>query len=136
MAKAQSETKFGWKPTAEQVEVIDLLASGYSQLAVSRATGIAQQTIWSWCNELAFSEQFMERVDQRAEEFQAAKSAVHEQQVVMALQVVQEALSGEMQRERAGDAYVTPLRFEAAIKLLQSTFWKQQSGGHKQIGSA
>ena len=114
-----------------------MLASGYSQLAISRVTGIPQPTIWGWQNSLvSFSDQFNALVDTRAAEFRAAKDAVHEQQVVMALQVIQEALSGEMQRERAGDSYVTPLRFEAAVKLLQSTFWKQQSGGHKQIGTS
>ena len=134
MAKSQRETKPGWKPTAEQAEVIDLLASGYSQLAISRVTNVPQPTIWSWQNELAFSDQFNALVDQRAAEFNAARDAVHEQQVVMALQIMQEALSGEMQRERVGDAVVTPLRFEAAVKLLQSTFYKQIAGGHKKFG--
>jgi hypothetical protein len=136
MSKAKADTNSRWHPSAEQAEVIDLLASGYSQLAISRVTGIPQPTIWGWQNSLvSFSDQFNALVDTRAAEFRAAKDAVHEQQVVMALQVIQEALSGEMQRERAGDSYVTPLRFEAAVKLLQSTFWKQQSGGHKQIGT-
>lgn len=104
--------------------------------ACSRVTGVPQQTIWSWNNELAFSAQYRELVQRRAEEFQAARDAIHDQQVVMALEIVHAALSGEMQRERVGDTTVTPLRYEAAIQLLRNTFWKQKSGEpHKRFGT-
>jgi hypothetical protein len=136
MARALSQHKETWAPTAEQAEVIDLQATGYSQQACSRVTGVPVGTIWSWNNELAFSAQYRELVQRRTEEFQAAKDAIHDQQVVMALEILQTALSGDMQRERVGDASVTPLRYEAAIQLLRATFWKQKSGEpHKKFGT-
>ena len=136
MARAISQHKRVWAPSAEQAEAIDLQATGYSMQAISRITGTPQQTIWSWVNELSFSEQYRELVQRRTAEFQAAKDAIHDQQVVMALEILQTALSGDMQRERVGDSAVTPLRYEAAIQLLRATFWKQKSGaGHKKFGT-
>lgn len=135
MAKSQSETKPGWVPTVDMLDVIDMQASGYSLSAISREKNIPIQTLWSWNNELAFSEQYRALLAKRTEEFHAAKQAVHNQQVVMALQVIQEALSGEMQRERAGEGTALPLRLETAIQLLRNTFWKQVAGGHKQFGA-
>ena len=135
MAKSQAQTKPGWVPNPLMLEAIDMQATGHSLSAISRDLDVPVVTLWSWNNELAFSEQYRQMVESRAAEFQAARDAVHDQQVVMALQIIQDALTGEMQRERAGDAYVAPLRYEAAIKLLQGTFWKQQSGGHKQFGA-
>lgn len=131
---AVATTKAGWRPTEDMLEAIDLQATGYSMNAVARELGIAVQTIWSWNNEVTFAEQYREMVRVRTEEFQAARDAVHEQQVVMALQIIQDALSGEMKREPSGDTTQTPLRYEAAIQLLRATFWKQKAGGHQQFG--
>lgn len=138
MARSVSETKPAWVPTEQMAEVIDLQATGYSLLACSRVTDIPVQTIWSWNNELAFSEQYRLRVQERTEDFNQAKDSVHDQQVVMALQVIQEALSGELTRERNERAGTSekPLRYEAAIELLRATFWKQKAGGHKQFGAS
>ena len=138
MARSVSETKPAWVPTEQMAEVIDLQATGYSLLACFRATGVPVQTIWSWNNELAFSEQYRALVQQRTEDFNQAKDSVHDQQVVMALQVIQEALSGELQRERSGPLGPSekPLRYEAAIELLRATFWKQKAGGHKKFGTS
>ena len=135
MAKSQAQTKPGWVPNPLMLEAIDMQATGHSLSAISRDLDVPVVTLWSWNNELAFSEQYRQMVESRAAEFQAARDAVHDQQVVMALQIIQDALTGEMQRERAGDAYVAPLRYEAAIQLLRGTFWAQKRGGHKQFGA-
>ena len=135
MAKAQAQTKPGWIPNPSMLEAIDMQATGHSLTAISRDLDVPLPTLWSWNNELAFSEQYRAMVESRAAEFQAAKDAVHDQQVVIALGIIQQALTGEMDRERAGDAYIAPLRYEAAIKLLQGTYWKQRAGGHKQFGA-
>ena len=138
MPKRHPQTALGWIPSAQQWEVIDLLASGYSQQAVSRALEMPVSTISAWLHERDFSDQFRELVVKRTGEFQAAKDAVHDQQVVMALQVLQDALSGDLQRERGRDGATgpAPLRYEAAIELLRATFWKQRAGGHKPFGAS
>lgn len=136
MSRKRTETSLGWIPTAQQAEVIDLLATGYSQQACSRATDVPVMTINSWLNELSFSEQFREMVHERTEDFNAAKDAVHDQQVVMALQIIQDALTGELRREPNGDSSIAPLRYEAAIQLLRATFWRNKAGGHKQFGAS
>lgn len=130
-----NETSLAWVPSPEQVEVIDMLATGYSQSAAARATGIPVTTISTWIHEAVTAPEFRAMVQERAEEYQRAKDAVHDQQVVLALQIIQEALTGEMQRERTGTGSITPLRYDAAVELLRATFWKQRTGGHKQFGS-
>lgn len=131
-----ADTSLAWIPSAEQVEVIDMLATGYSQSAAARATGIPVTTISTWIHDRSFSEEFRAMVESRAAEYQAAAEAVHNQQVVLALQIVQEALTGELQRERTGTGSITPLRYDAAVELLRATFWKQRAGGHKQFGAS
>lgn len=147
MPKLTPETGIAWVPTAQQAEVIDLLATGYSQQATSRALDVPVTTISYWIHEAAFADTFREQVDLRAAEFNAAKEAVHDQQVVMALQILQDALSGELQREadfvlsddgkatRTNNGGKAPLRYEAAVELLRATFWKQVAGGHKAFGA-
>lgn len=132
MARSLARTNPNWIPTSVQLDAIDMQASGYSLSAISRTQGIPIPTIWSWNNETSFAAQYRELVAKRAQEFHEAKEAVHSQQVVMALQIIQDALSGEMQRDPVGtDGAIAPLRYEAAVQLLRATFWKQQTGGYK-----
>ena len=137
MPRMRPETIAAWAPSIEQLDVIDWLASGYSQQACSRLSSIPVQTISNWIHDSTFSDAFRARVTQRTADFQAAKQSVHEQQVVLALQVIQDALTGELQRERGrdGGSGQAPLRYEAAVELLRGTFWPQQRGGHKQFGA-
>ena len=136
MARAVTQHKDLWAPTPQQYDAIDLQALGYSLNAIARKLDIPQPTLWSWNNELAFSAQYRERVEQRIDEFAEARDAVHDQQVILALDILQQVLTGEMPRERVGDNAIAPLRYDAAVKLLSQTFWKQKAGGHQQFGAS
>jgi predicted transcriptional regulator len=135
--KPITDTALGWIPTGPQLETIDLLATGYSQNAIARLLGIPVTTISGWIHEQSYAAQFREMVAKRTADFNAAKDSIHDQQVVMALEIIQEALSGEMRREPNGDSgSIAPLRYEAAIQLLRNTFWRTKGGGHKKFGPA
>ena len=133
MAKSQSDNKLAWVPTPEMGPVLDGLAMGMSQQAVSRSTGVPQQTIWSWINELAFSAQFRDEIQVRARLFQENLEAIEEQQMLQATATFGKALAGEVRRDHDGNA---PLEYLAAIELLRATRWKQKAGGHKQFGAS
>jgi hypothetical protein len=132
MAKAKSDTKLAWMPTAEQSAVIDQLAMGYSLNAAERATGVAHQTIWSWANELAFSGQFREEIRRRAALFQANLEAIEDQQVLQATALYGRVLAGEVDVDRTGNL---PAEYQYALELLRATRWKQRAGGHKRFGT-
>ena len=133
MARAQSETKLAWVPTADMSAVLDQLAMGYSLNAASRVTGVALQTIWSWINELSFSAQFREEIQSRSALFQENLSAIEDQQAMQATATFGKALVGEVHRDSNGNA---PIEYLAAVELLRATRWKQKAGEqHQRFGA-
>lgn len=109
---------------------------GLSQNAVSRETGIPQQTISDWLNTLSFSEEFRAAVRTRAEMFQENLGAIEDQMIVQATALVARAIAGELDRDVTRSGTQNPLRYDAAIEFLRSTRWKRLAGEqHKQFGS-
>ena len=132
MVREQSDTRLAWVPTAEQSAVLDQLAMGYSLNAAARVTGVAVQTIWSWANELSFSEAFRAEVQKRAQLFQENLAAIEDQQIIQATALYGKVLAGEVEADGFGNL---PPQYGYAAQLLRNTRWKQKAGGHKQFGA-
>lgn len=136
MPKNKSDTSLAWIPSPDQSRVIDGLAMGLSQNAVARETGILQQTINHWVNDLSFSAEFRAAVVARSEMFQANLGAIEDQMVVQATALVARAIAGELDRDIARGGTQNPLRYDAAVEFLRATRWKRLAGEqHKQFGS-
>jgi len=106
---------------------------GYSQQAVSRLTGVPQQTIWSWVNELAFSAQFREEIARRNQLFTDSLEDIEDQQILQANAVISRAVQGEYRRDAEGNR---PIELDIAVELLRHTRWKQKAGEqHKRFGT-
>lgn len=113
-----------WRPSEEQLRVIEYLASGHSQQRTAAITKIPQTTISAWYAKA----QFREMVANKAAEFIASRESVLDQTEALAQLIWHQALAGERDPD---DPAV-----DMAERYLASTVWKLRGGGHKQFGQA
>jgi hypothetical protein len=111
-----------WRPSEEQLRVIEYLASGHSQNRTAAITKIPQQTISDWYQ----GAEFQALVAQKTAEFIASRPSVLDQTEALAQLIWHQALAGERRRD---DPAV-----ELAERYLSATVWKLRGGGHKQFG--
>jgi len=115
-----------WRPTDDQRQVAELLATGYSQNRAAAICGIPQTTISGWWQDNVWSPRYRELVAELNQRFEETR--VLDSTIKLAELLHHQAVTGELESD---DPSVVLAR-----ELLAATSWKRYgAGGHKQFGT-